>query len=100
MTNLLHRNDKYFTGTTNIRKSHCHSQCILQLVCEDRVLFELTYWFLRARSSSSIQNVSEQFVTFIHPSFETSLFIQPHKQNFNSNRPGDPNSSLLVTIQY
>jgi hypothetical protein len=53
---------------------------------------ELIFTFLHA--GSSIKNVSEQFVSWFHLS---SLFTQCHKQNSNTGRFWDSNSSTSVT---
>jgi hypothetical protein len=45
-------------------KPHRQLQYTLQLVCEDRVLFELIFTSLYA--GNSIQNASGQFVSCIH----------------------------------
>jgi len=49
--------------------------------------------------SSSTQNASEQFVSSIHLPLQTSLFIQPHKQDCNGLRSGDSNTSIAIIIQ-
>ena len=76
MTNLLQ-------FTISVRKSHRQSQRTSQLVCEDRVLFV-----------SSIQNASDQFVSFVNFALHPTL-----KTKIQRIQTPDSNSSISVTIR-
>jgi len=83
--------------TINVRKSQRHTQCTLQLLCENRVLLESVFTFLYAGSSMKIRTSSSSRVptSLSH----TSLLIQPHKQKYNGVGFGYSNSCISVTIQ-
>jgi hypothetical protein len=49
--------------------------------------------------SSSIQNTSEQFVSYIQVSFVNVALYPAPQQNSNGVRSGDSNNSILVAIQ-
>jgi len=96
MTNLLHRKDKFVT---------IHNECseippstpmhIATRVQQSRA--ELIFTFLYA--DSSIQNVSEQFISCIHLSFVNLVLHSTPLTKSNIVRSGDSNSSSSVTIQ-
>jgi hypothetical protein len=65
MTNLLQL-------TINVRKSHCNSQCTLQLVCKDHMLFDVIFTFLC--EVNSIQNASNKLVSCIYLYFVKFAF--------------------------
>jgi hypothetical protein len=69
--------------TLNVLKSHRQPQCILQLVCEDRVLF--VSLDLHVSLCWQLHPKCEPAIRLLYPTFllQTSLFIQPHKQKCN-----------------
>ena len=81
----------------NFQKSHRLSQCTLQLVSEDRVLFVWVY--LHFSSCGQQHPKCNQFISCTHISSVNFALHPSHKQKFNGDNVGDSNTSLSATIQ-
>jgi hypothetical protein len=96
MTNLLHRKDKFVT---------IHKECLeiqpstsMHIAARAQQLrVELIFTFLYA--GSSIQNVTEQFISCIHLSFVNLVLHSTPLTKSNIARSEDSNSSSSVTLQ-
>ena len=67
-----------------------YNWCAKTACCSSGLIFTFLY------IHNSIQTASEQFISCIHLSLYTSLFIQPHKQKSDGVTSGDSNSSVPI----
>ena len=96
MTDLSHRNDKFFTVHNTFSKiaqtALMQSATRVRRPRTVRVSWSL-HFFNRAAASKMRPINSSRISTFL---FWTPLFIKPHKQKCNQFRSGDPNSIISI----
>jgi hypothetical protein len=84
----------------HICKSHRQLQCTLQLLCEDDVLFVLSWSSRFFYVGSSIQNANELFVSCIHIySLKIHCSPNPTSKNLTELGPKIQTSCISVSIQ-